>query len=150
MWRRFGRGSSWGGLLSGRGGGGVGGERSAEGLDVGADFGLGGAEELLRREVGEDAAGVEEDDAVGEIEGFVEVVGDEEDGLAEALKQGAHHLLHLEAGEGIERAEGLVHEEDGRVGGEGTGQACTLALAARELSRKATSEGVGGEADGGE
>ena len=34
-----------------------------------------------------DAAGVEEDDAVGEVEGFVEVVGDEEDGLLEALRR---------------------------------------------------------------
>jgi hypothetical protein len=67
----------------------AGGRRAAEGLgiglDVGLDFGLRGVEEFCGGEIGEDAAGVEEDDAVGEIEGFVEIVGDEEDGLAEAL-----------------------------------------------------------------
>ena len=92
--RSFERGSSWCGL---RGGTGIGfGGRagdwsagralSAKGLHVGADFGLDGAEEFFGRETGEDAAGVEKDDAIGEIEGFVKIVGDEQDGLAELLE----------------------------------------------------------------
>ena len=122
---------------------------AAEGLDVGADLGLGGVEEFFRSEVGDGAAGVEQDNAVGEIEGFVEVVGDEQDGLVEALKEGAHHLLHFEAGEGVESAEGLVHEEDWRIGGESAGEAGTLALASGELAGIAVGEGGGIEADGG-
>ncbi len=78
---------------------------------------------------------------MGEIEGFVEVVGDEEDGLAETLEEGAHHLLHFEAGEGVECAKGLVHEEDGRVGCEGASEAGALALSTGELAGIAMGEG---------
>ncbi len=46
-------------------------------LDVGDLAG----EDVGAGEVGHDVAGVEEDDARGEEEGFVEVVGDEEDGF---------------------------------------------------------------------
>jgi hypothetical protein len=59
-------------------------------------------------------------------------------------------LLHFEASEGVECAEGLVHEENGRIGGEGSGQAGTLALATRELAWIATGEGGWVEAYGGE
>ena len=111
---------------------------------------MGGAEESFGSEVGNGVAGVEEDDAVGEVEGFVEVVGDEKNRLAEALEKRAHHLLHFEAGEGVECPEGFVHEEDGRVGGEGAGESCTLALATGELAWITAGEGGGVETDGGE
>ena len=47
---------------------------AAKGLNVGADFRLSGVKELFGREAGEGAAGVEQHDAVSEIESFVEVV----------------------------------------------------------------------------
>ena len=62
----------------------------------------------------------------------------------------AQHVLHLGAGERIERAEGLVHQEDRRVGGEGAGQADALALASGELMRIAAAKTAGLEADRGE
>ena len=65
----------------------VGRKRAAEGLNVGADLGLGGAEEFVGSEAGDDAAGIEQDDALGEKEGLIEVVGDEEHGLAEAMEK---------------------------------------------------------------
>ena len=111
-----------------------------DGGHVGADVGVGGVEDFGGGEVGDDFAGVEEDDALGEVEGFVEVVGDEQDGFADAGEQVAEHGLHLGAGEGIERAEGLVHEQDGGVGGEGAGEADALALASGELPGVAGAE----------
>ena len=104
-----------------------------DGGDVGADVGVGGVEDIGGGEVGDDLAGIEEDDALGEVKGFVEIVSDEQDGFADALEQVAEHGLHLGTGEGIEGAEGLVHEENGGVGGEGAGEADALTLAAGEL-----------------
>ena len=84
-----------------------------------------------------DAAGIgaHDEDAVGEVGGFFEVVGDEEDGdvyLAPDLQKVA---LHLRAGLGIERAEGLVHDEDARFVGEGTSDGDALLHAAGEFMR---------------
>ena len=80
-----------------------------DGGDVGVDVGVGG---LCRTssggEVGDDGALVEEDDAVGEVEGFVEVVGDEEGGLFELGEEVAEGGLDLGAGDGVEGSEGLV------------------------------------------
>src|SRR5713101_808624 len=95
------------------------------------------AEKLLRRGGGDNAAFFEEDDAGGEEQRFAKIVGDENDGLAEAASEGAEFALKLGACDGIEGAEGLVHQENGRVGGEGTGHAHALALAAGKLVRVA-------------
>ena len=101
-------------------------------------------------EVGYYFSGCEEDDALGEVEGLVEVVGDEEDGLGDAVQEVAKHGLHLGAGDGVEGAEGLVHEEDGGVGGEGASEADALALASGELMGEAMGEAGGIESDGDE
>jgi hypothetical protein len=108
--------------------------------NVGADVGVGGVQDFGGGEVGDYFAGFEEDDALGEVEGFVEVVGDEQDGFADAGEQVAEHGLHLGAGEGIEGAEGLVHEQDAGIGGEGASEADALALSAGELPRVACAE----------
>jgi hypothetical protein len=89
------------------------------------DFGCG--------QVGDDGSAIEKDDAVGEVEGFVEVVGDEQDGLADAREKIAEHGLHFGAGEGIEGTEGFVHEEDCRIVGERASESNALALASGEL-----------------
>jgi len=93
---------------------------------------------------------VQQNYALGEIESLVEIVGDEEDGLFESTHEGAEHVLHFGTGEGIECAEGLVHEQDCGVGGKCAGKADTLALAAGELMRIAVEEVGRVEADGGE
>src|SRR6266436_6290526 len=77
------------------------------------------AEEFLRRGESNEAAGFEKGDARGEEKRFANIVRDEDNGFAEAACQRAEFALKLGAGDGIERAEWLVHEEDGRVGGEG-------------------------------
>src|ERR1700734_324064 len=56
----------------------------------------------------------EDDDPIGEKDGFVNAVGDENDSLAIAVPHlhqlDLHHLANLR----VERAEGFVHEEIGR------------------------------------
>ena len=105
---------------------------------------------IQRSEAGDEIAFAEEHDAIGEVEGLVEIVGDEEDGFAEVGQESAEHVLHLGAGEGVECAEGLVHQQDGGLGGKGAGEADALALSAGELVGKTVGKMVGIEADGGE
>src|SRR4029077_7252198 len=91
------------------------------------------AGKFLRRAVRDNSAIFEEDDSRGEQECFAKIVGDKDDGLAETASEGAEFTLKLGAGDGIESAERLVHQENGRVGGKGAGDADALALAAREF-----------------
>jgi len=85
---------------------------------------------FLRRGAGNNAAGFEQDNAGGKEQRFAQIVSDEDDSFAEAAGEGAEFALELGAGDGIKRAEGLVHEQDGRIGGEGAGDADALTLAA--------------------
>jgi hypothetical protein len=77
-------------------------------------------------------------------------VRDEEGGGVDAREEGAKHVLHFGAGEGIKSAERLVHEEERGFSGEGAGESDALALASGELVRIALRKGGGIEADGGE
>jgi hypothetical protein len=120
------------------------------GGDILADLGVVGGEDFGGGEVGDDAAFGQEDDSGGEVEGLVEVVGDEEGGLVDAGEEVLEHGLHLGSGDGVEGAEGLVHEEDGGVGGEGSGEADALALASGELPGIAAAVLGGVEAGEGE
>jgi hypothetical protein len=88
-----------------------------EGCGEGVDFGMVEAEKILGRGEGDQVSCVEERDARTEKKRFANVVGDENDGFIEAASQGAEFALKFGAGDGIERAEGLVHEENGRISG---------------------------------
>lgn len=121
-----------------------------EGGSIGGDLWLSGTEKLFGRDMCCYTAFFEQDDPMGEIESFVEIVGDEEDRFMQAGEQIAEHVLHFGASEGIEGAERLVHEEDGRVGGEGARKPDALALASGELVWRTRAEGVGIESDGSE
>jgi len=96
------------------------------------------AGKFLRRGVSDYSAIFEKDDARGEQERFAKIVGDKDDGFAETASEGAEFTLKLGAGDGIESAKGFVHQENGRVDGEGTGNADALALAARKFVGAAT------------
>ncbi len=76
--------------------------------------------------------GGKDDDAVGEEHRLVDVVGDEDDGLALGLPQRQQLELQPLAGQRVERAERLVHEQDERVGGQRAGDRHALAHAARD------------------
>ena len=72
---------------------------------------------------------------------------DKNNRFAKAPGQRAEFALKLGAGDGIERAEGLVHQQDRRIGGEGTGNTHALALAAGEFPGVTMPEFTGVEAN---
>jgi len=72
---------------------------------------------------------------------------DKNDCFAQTVRESAEFALELGAGDGIERAEGLVHKENRRVGGESAGDADALPLAAREFAGVAAGEFARLEAD---
>ena len=80
---------------------------------------------------------LEDGDQVAHLDGLVDVVGDEEDGLGELLLEAQELVLEPLAHDRVDRAERLVHEHDRRVDGQRPRDADTLALAAGELAREA-------------
>src|SRR6185312_14909674 len=81
-----------------------------------------------------------------QVDGFVDIVGDHDNGLARRLPQPQQFVLHRLAREGIERAKWLVEQEDLGIIGERTGDRDALLHAARQLARKAMLEAL--QADG--
>ena len=69
---------------------------------------------------GRGAAGLDEH-ASAELEGFVDGVGDEQNGLSLGFSDPHEVGSHLETGDVIESAEGLVHGENLRVRRQGSG-----------------------------
>src|ERR1700761_698908 len=90
---------------------------------------------FVRSEVRDNAARFHKNDAVGKIQRFIEIMGDDESCGADFAQKGAHHGLHFGAGERIERTEGFVHEEYRCLSGEGSSETDALALPAAELPR---------------
>ena len=88
-------------------------------------------------DVGLDPSGARRhhDDAVAEEDRLLDVVGDEQHGLALPLPDPEQEFLHERTGLVVERAEGLVEEQDGRIVGERPGDRGALLHAARELLR---------------
>ena len=79
-------------------------------------------------------------DPVAHLDRLVDVVGDEEDRLADLRLQAEELVLQALAVDRVDRAEGLVHQHHQRVGGERPGDADPLLLAAGELRRVAVAE----------
>ena len=75
------------------------------------------AEKVVGGGESDHAAGMEKSYALAEEESFANVVRDEDDGFVEAASKGAELALKFGASDGIESAERLVHEKNGRVGG---------------------------------
>jgi hypothetical protein len=94
-----------------------------------------GQEVLGAVDLDELAAGLEHRDPVAELDGLVDVVGDEHDRLVQLLLEAEELVLQLGADDGVDRAERLVHQHDRRVGGEGPRDADALLLPARQLER---------------
>ena len=85
-------------------------------------------------------AGFQQDNAGGEEKSFPQIVGDEHDGLAEAASESTKFALQFGPGNGIERAERLVHQQNGRIGGEGAGHPDALTLASGQFTGATASE----------
>ncbi len=95
------------------------------------------AKKFLRRSEGDKTSIVKEGDALAEKKGFADVVSDEDDSFVEAEGEGPEFALKFGTGDGIKGAEGLVHQENRRIGSKSAGDADTLALAAGEFVRTA-------------
>src|SRR3989441_80715 len=90
-------------------------------------------EDLLGRARLLDVSVVHDDDAVGDLERLLLVVGDEHAGHVQLVVQAPEPLAELLAHACVERPEGLVEQEDLRFGGQRAGERHPLALPAREL-----------------
>ena len=100
-------------------------------------YSVAGVEHDVRRriELFDDAV-LHDRDAVGQAQGFVEVVGYEQDGLAEDILQAQKFVLHLLADQRVERGKGFVEKPDVGFDRKRAGDADALLLAARKLSRE--------------
>ena len=81
------------------------------------------------------AADVEDRDAVAHLHGLLDVVGHEHDRLAHLVLQAQELVLEPHAGDGVDRAERLVHQQDRRVGGERRGPRRPAGAARRRAGR---------------
>ncbi len=79
-------------------------------------------------------------DAVGEIDRFGDIMGDVDDRLARRPPHLGEQLLHVVAGERIERRERLVHQQHRRIVGERTRDRDALLHAAGQMMRKGLCE----------
>lgn len=104
-----------------------------------------GAEHLARGALLGDRALVEDDHAVGELQGLLLVVGDEDRGEPGLLLDTGEFLAHLDTQPRVEVGQGLVEEEYRGTYGDGAGQRDALLLAAGQLLGLAAGEV--GEAD---
>jgi hypothetical protein len=89
---------------------------------------------------------LEDRDPVAHLDRLVDVVGDEDDRLAQLRLEAQELVLQPLAVDRVDRAERLVHQHQRRVGRERAGDADPLALAAGELRGVAVAE-VAGQAD---
>ena len=80
---------------------------------------------------------------VADLDGLLDVMGDQHDRLAQLGLQGQQLVLQRGADHRVDGAERLVHQQHRRVGGEGPGDPDALLLAAGQLVRVALREGRG-------
>lgn len=106
----------------------------------------GGGEEIGGRADLAEAAGEHDYDAIGEAEGFIAVVGDEDGSDAGVADDGGEVIDESGAGGGVEGGEGLVEEQQFRLQGEGASEGDALGLAAREIAGVAIGEVIDAEA----
>ena len=86
-------------------------------------------------EIERDAAVLDDQHAVGERHGLGNVVGDQDRGEALIVPDPLEQLLHLDAGQRVERAERLVEREDARLADQRARQRHALLLAAGQHRR---------------
>ena len=81
-----------------------------------------------------------QDNLIGEIGGLVQIVGHQHDALFQLRENGFQFTLQCVTGNGIERAQWFVQQQQWRIQHQGTHQGHTLALAAGQLLRIAIKE----------
>src|SRR5215469_4932824 len=103
-------------------------------------------QKFARRVDTQERALIHQPDARPEEHRFAHVVRYDHNRLANALLESAEFRAELVARERIERSEGFVHQQEGRVGGERPGYAHSLSLPAGKLMWISAQELAGFEA----
>ena len=98
--------------------------------------GRGVQDEFLGRAALLDPAVLHDGDAVGKPDRLVEIMGDEDDGLAKPRLQADEFVLQLAPDQRVERREGFVEKPELRLDRQRACDAHALLLAARKLARK--------------
>ena len=83
-----------------------------------------------------DDARAQDDDAIGEHDGFVDVVGDEQRREGLFLPEALDETLHADTRERVERAERLVEEQQAGLREQRAGERNTLLFSARQRARR--------------
>ena len=83
----------------------------------------------------------QDDDAVAHVNGFVDVVSNEEHGSAPVLPKAQNFILHTHAGEGVEGAERLIQQKNFGMINQGASQSYALRHSARKVMRISVSKG---------
>ena len=91
-----------------------------------------GEERPRGRDLGDASAHPHEHDPVAEPQRLVDVVGDDDDGLAHQRLHPQQLSLEPQPGDRVQGAEGLVHEQHRGIGAERAGDPDALALAPGE------------------
>src|SRR5713226_1917232 len=107
----------------------------SKGVDIGGDQGFSGIDKFIGGMYRNQAACFHESDACAEQQGFAKIMGDENNCLPQALLEREKFTLQFSARDGIESAERLVHQENGRIGGQRTSHADSLTLSSGEFPR---------------
>ena len=94
-----------------------------------------GQDGIGRVVLGQDAAALEDGDAVGHLDRLVDVMGDEDDRLAHLRLQPQELVLQPLAADGVDGAERLVHQHHRWIGGQRPRHPDPLALAAGQGGR---------------
>ncbi len=93
-----------------------------------------------RAGLGDDAADLQHDDAVGQLDGLVDVVGDQHDRLVDPALEVEQLVLQAGPDDGVDGRVRLVHEQDGRVGRQRPGHPHPLLLPTAEGRRVAVEQ----------
>ena len=93
-----------------------------------------GAEELRYRKVDDQPTLFHQRDAVSEQQSLAQIVRDEDYSLPHPLLKRAKLFLHFRTRDGIECAEGLVKNQDGRIRCQSPGHSHALPLPAGKLA----------------
>ena len=80
-----------------------------------------------------DASVAHHDDPVGERDGFIDVVGDEQHGRVVLAAQRAHQIMHPQPGDRVQRGERLVEQHQLRLRDQRAGQRDPLRLSTGKL-----------------
>src|SRR5437899_2518265 len=86
----------------------------------------------------------QDDDAVAHVNGFIDVVSNEQHGSAPVLPKAQNFILHTHARKGVESAERLIQQKDFGMINQGTSQRYALSHSAGEVMRISLGESFQG------